>query len=122
MYIPHGKSLIEHHTHYKEIHGYDKTILMTKGEHESLHNKLRKTKKCNIPVYELKCISQRAMKRTHKEESEKYEKQNIKYVYLFCYSFETNTKVQGRLKYNIKTDHIGISSSFSVNNKRRLHK
>ena len=58
--------MIEHHIKYKEIHGYDKTVMMSHGEHIKLHNKLRKEGKCNISVKELKRISDKAYQRTNK--------------------------------------------------------
>lgn len=61
-----GEQLVEHHTHYKEIHGYDETVWMTKGKHEKLHNRLRREGKCNIPVEEMKKISIAAGNRTDK--------------------------------------------------------
>ena len=34
--------LIEHHTKYKEIHGVDETVWITRSEHSKLHIRLRK--------------------------------------------------------------------------------
>ena len=58
--------LIEHHIKYKEIHGYDETVWMERGEHTKLHNRLRREGKCNIPVNELNKISTPAFQRTRK--------------------------------------------------------
>ena len=60
------KDLIEHHTHYKEIDGYDETIFITRKEHRELHQKLRWEGKCNIPPGELRDISKKAHQRTDK--------------------------------------------------------
>ena len=60
------KELIEHHTKYKEIHGFDETAWMTVSEHRTLHSRLRKNGKCNIPVDELRKISKLAHSRTKK--------------------------------------------------------
>ena len=57
------RKLVEHHTKYKEIHGEDKTILMLHGEHVSLHRRLRRESKCNIPPDKLNKISIQAYKR-----------------------------------------------------------
>ena len=57
---------IEHHTNYKEIHGFDETTWMTDSEHKKLHFRLRKSGKCNIPVDELRKISKLAHSRTKK--------------------------------------------------------
>jgi hypothetical protein len=35
------EQLIEHHVKYKEIHGVDETIWMTRSEHLLLHARLR---------------------------------------------------------------------------------
>lgn len=59
-------TLVEHHTHYKEIHGYDKTVWLTKSEHVKLHKKLRKEGKCSVPVNELAKIAIAAHGRTTK--------------------------------------------------------
>lgn len=60
------EGLIEHHTHYKEIDGYDETVWMTPSEHRLLHNRLRREGKCNIPAEELAKISNIARNRTDK--------------------------------------------------------
>ena len=49
--------IIHHHTKYKEIHGVDEIILMSRGEHFALHFRLRKEGKCNIPPPILQKIS-----------------------------------------------------------------
>ena len=43
-----GETLIEHHTHYKELHGFDRTVWMTRSEHTKLHNRLRQEDKYGI--------------------------------------------------------------------------
>ena len=35
-----GEQLVEHHTHYKEIDGYDETVWLTKSDHQLLHKRL----------------------------------------------------------------------------------
>lgn len=57
---------IEHHSKYKEMHGFDETTWMTKSEHKKLHARLRKSGKCNVPVDELRRISKIAHSRTKK--------------------------------------------------------
>lgn len=52
-----GEHMIQHHTHYQEIDGYDEIVWMTKSEHLKLHYKLRREGKCNIPPKELAKIS-----------------------------------------------------------------
>jgi len=58
--------LIEHHIKYKEIHGVDETVFMSRGEHKKLHCRLRKEGKCNISVSSLQKISTKAAQRTQK--------------------------------------------------------
>lgn len=52
--------IVKHHIKYKETHGIDEVILMTRSDHQKLHRRLRKEGKLNIPVEELNRISQRA--------------------------------------------------------------
>lgn len=63
-----GEEIEEHHTHYKEIDGYDETVFMTRSEHKKLHMRLRKEGKCNIPSKELHRISHNARSRTEKHQ------------------------------------------------------
>ena len=62
--INNTERMVEHHTHYKEIHGYDETVWLTDSEHKKLHNRLRKEGLCNIHPDKLCKISQMAHKRT----------------------------------------------------------
>lgn len=55
--------IIKHHIKYKEIHGIDEVILMTRSEHFKLHRRLRKEGKCNIPPDDLQRISCNASQR-----------------------------------------------------------
>ena len=61
-----GEWMVEHHTHYKEIDGYDETVWMTYARHHELHVRLRKEGKCNISVEKLTEISNKAQHRTEK--------------------------------------------------------
>lgn len=67
------EGLIEHHTHYKEIDGYDETVWMTPSKHRLLHSRLRREGKCNIPADELEKISMAASERTEKRIKNKKE-------------------------------------------------
>lgn len=60
------EKMIEHHVKYKEIHGIDKTIWLTRTEHSRLHSQLREKGGCNISSKELQEISRRAANRTDK--------------------------------------------------------
>lgn len=128
-----GEKMVEHHTHYKEIQGYDKTIWLTDSEHKKLHKKLRKNNECNIPVDMLRNISKSAHARTEKgkktlknyrisergkktknrySQSDKskqtrreYDKNNIQYIHFY----ETpgpNTQLHERIRYNHKTGTV----------------
>lgn len=55
--------IMKHHIKYKEIHGIDEVILMTRSEHSKLHNRLRKEGKCNISPDDLQKISCSASQR-----------------------------------------------------------
>ena len=55
--------MVHHHVKYLEIHGVDEVVLMPKGEHIKLHNRLRREGKCNIPRTELAKISYMAYNR-----------------------------------------------------------
>ena len=48
---------IHHHTKYKEIHGVDEVVIMERGDHFKLHQRLRKEGKCNISPSVLQRIS-----------------------------------------------------------------
>lgn len=84
--------MVEHHIKYKEIHGYDKTIMMSHSKHIKLHNRLRKEGKCNIPVKELKTISDKAYARTKK--AKEYQKEYFKNI--------TEKQRAYRKEYNIE--------------------
>ena len=60
------EKMIEHHTKYREIHGVDETVWMTRSEHILLHKKLRGEGKCNVTPSKLKSISIAAYGRTLK--------------------------------------------------------
>jgi hypothetical protein len=108
--------LVEHHTHYEEIHGYDKTEWITASEHVKLHNRLRELGKCNIPVDELTKIASKAHQRTdkrilylnkyHKEYSQNYERIQ------FSESIGVNVQLNELIRYNTKTGNIIYLSSF----------
>lgn len=70
-------SIVEHHTKYKEIHGEDKSVFITKSEHSQLHRRLRKEGKCKISPEVLHKISHRAQGRTEKRK--RYYKRYRKY-------------------------------------------
>lgn len=56
--------LVQHHTKYQELHGEDEVVMMEKGEHRRLHNRLRRENKCLVPPADLAKISAAARKRS----------------------------------------------------------
>lgn len=140
--------LIEHHTHYKEIHGYDKTIWLTKSEHVKLHIRLRKESKCNVPVDELHKISSDARERTDKRKKyikkynqtdkrkecikkysrsehgkkirREYQTQNIR-QWVFSDVIKTNVKHIERIRYNKHTGNICIDCGFRASTGKKLY-
>lgn len=96
--------LIEHHTHYKEIDGYDETVWMTRSEHRLLHNRLREEGKCNIPPEELQKIASAAYYRTEKRKAESKErKQGEKHQeYMRKYNKKYKDEHQEELKVKSK--------------------
>jgi len=113
--------LIEHHVKYKEIHGVDETVWMTRSEHKKLHNKLRKSGKCNISGKELAGIAHAAALRTPKMKAWKlnYKKQhegNIR----FSESIVPNIFHHENINYNYKTGIISISCFFEGQHGHRL--
>lgn len=120
------EQIVEHHTHYKELHGYDKTVWMTRSEHFKLHQRLRKNSECNVPVDELTKISMAAIHRTDKckkydakrEKNPKRIKSKhdyylknmwLKHYWTYMMPYITLKETIG---YNITTNHISVSSGF----------
>lgn len=123
--------MVEHHTHYKEIHGHDETVWMTKSEHGKLHYRLRKEEKCNISVNDLSIISKAASHRTDKykeyrktppikQYNTKYSKRNIFY-YRFFESMKRYVSYREQIRYNIKTGSVGVTCGFTGNNNKKLY-
>lgn len=120
-----NSNVVKHHTHYKEIHGYDKTVWLTHSEHEKLHNRLRKEGKCNIPVGELTRISNAAYQRTEKsmEHDRDYMRnyrQNFTQRISFCDTVDKNIFHREEIEYNHKTGNVIVSGGFRGNNGCKL--
>jgi len=141
------EDMVEHHTHYKEIHGYDKTVWITRSEHTKLHQRLRKNGDCNIPADKLKTIALAASGRTdkHKENIAKYQaeykykqkkieyegnpkrikyKRDYRLKNIWEKQYRTymmpNITLKETIGYNIATNHISVSSGFYGTHKKPL--
>jgi len=109
--------LVEHHIKYKEIHGYDETVWMTQGNHQKLHNRLRKEGKCNVSVDELHKIAKAAHNRTEKAKTynkvfwAKYRKQERS----ISYQKEYQKNYRKNKNYKDNLQQIAFSESQEVN-------
>jgi len=72
-YNENGECMTEHHVKYKEIHGIDETVWMTRGEHIKLHGRLRRDGECQVDIEELGKISRAANTRTSKFRAQRKE-------------------------------------------------
>ena len=131
------EQMVEHHTHYKEIHGYDKTVWMTRSEHFKLHQRLRKNGECNVPVDEMKKISMAAHNRTDEAKKYRVNKQreydrkpeyikhkrdyNLNNIWEKQYRTRMmpNIGLFTTIRYNIITNHLGVSSGFYGTNYKK---
>ena len=111
-----GECIVEHHTHYKEIHGFDRTVWMTASEHRKLHNRLRREGRCRMPANKLDKISRAARVRTDKQQNQisRYNRNNI-HRKCFTKSFGDNTILRERILINSKTDTVTYNSTFEGN-------
>ena len=100
-----SNNMVEHHTHYREIHGYDKTVWMTASEHKKLHNRLRREGKCNILSDELNTISRAARCRTdkQKEAHRRYCKSEKGKIATHVYD---RTDTAKKLRNNYRSKHV----------------
>ena len=106
--------LVRHHVKYKEIHGVDVVVLMEQSEHKKLHNRLRREGKCNIPVSELKKISDNG---SAVFRATRYAKNYIKEK-SFSKTVYKKVSVRNTVRYNTKTGAVTIYSRFTGNNVR----
>lgn len=125
-------TLIEHHTKYKEIHGVDESVFLTVSEHKTLHNKLRKEGKCNIPVDVLQKISRKAYHRTEKfkktptaikaKQQRRLYRLNVnRLVFSINNTVAPNLILSEILRYNESTKTITYSSFFGGNHGKQLY-
>lgn len=121
-----GYSLIEHHTKYKDIHGSDETVWMTRSEHRNLHIRIRKEGKCNVSPEELANISLKVNKKGERflNRIKEYDKTEKKKIYRYKYyrenvkrkvyfkTLEPNVRLYEELSYNIMTSTLTLTSGF----------
>jgi len=109
--------MIKHHTHYQEIHGYDKIVLMPRGEHKALHHRLRKQGKCNVPVEKLRLISIAAKDRgrdnslSYQKHMKQYSYKNIQAI-VFSESMCPNVLFGEQIRYNKITGSVYYIAAF----------
>ena len=105
--------MVLHHVKYKEIHGYDEIIELSKSDHVKLHARLRKDGKCNIPVDKLRKISNAPSNRIgyRNEKIKEYKKKNY-FSKSFSIPIEKDVSVVQAVEFNIKTGNIGVYSRF----------
>lgn len=108
--------MVEHHTKYKEIHGVDKTVWMTRSDHRILHNRLRREGKCLVPVDELRTISNKAQQRTGKCRKYKSEYNKQTQGFEFNESVGSNVQLREQIRYNHATGSVNYIARFKGNN------
>jgi len=113
--------MVEHHTHLKEIHGFDETVWLKNGEHELLHRRLRKAGKCNVSVEELTKISAAAGRRTdkRKEYNKNYSKTNIQRIDFYD-TFGPRVRLHERISYNHKLGSVSYDAYFNAHGTSKL--
>ena len=122
--------MVEHHVKYKELHGVDETVWLTKSEHVALHNRLRREGDCNIPVADLRIIAKAAHRRTEKsikscksdkvrQQHSEYKKQNMRYIN-FRKPMMTNVRFHEQIVYNLKTNTASYSARFLASSGKQL--
>lgn len=129
--------LVEHHIKYKEIHGYDETVFIEKGEHYLLHKRLRLEGKCTIPPKTLRRISETANKRTKKYKlwskryrtvtQSKYYATGRKYsqinrrVVSINETIGLHVRLRENIIYNISTGSVSVLFIFEATNGYKLY-
>ena len=120
--------LEQHHIRYKEIHGEDEIVMLTRSEHKKLHAKLRRTNG-NIPDAVRWAAHQRSPAR--KEYYENYcqseqGKRTIKNLREKCYRMYFSeplgnyTGLCEEIRYNPETGSVTYSSMFRASKGRKL--
>jgi len=126
--------IVEHHVKYKEIHGVDETVFMSRSEHSILHRRLRKEGRCNIPSEQLTKIANTAHNRTEKQKKyfKEYHQTNkmklwqsdyAKKAYRFIEFVESlapSIMLSERITYNSLTGIVSYTSQFKAYNGLKL--
>jgi len=123
--------MVEHHIKYKEIHGYDETIWITKSEHNKINHRILFPE---VSKEELKKISHMAQERTTKRRKYKriYSKNNCEKYYennkekfkfpkkFFNLYMMPNVKYNESIGYNKNTNNILIHCGFQTYHGKKL--
>ena len=120
--------MVQHHRKYKELHGEDEVVMMDRGEHIRLHQRLRRSKKCLVPATELRAISNAAYLRTEKGKKNKRKNtqrrnrllNNIKNHFEFLETIGINVRLRERVVVNPNTGSISYGSWFMSSNGKKL--
>ena len=116
---------IEHHTHYKEIHGYDETIWVTWSEHYHIHQRIQAEGGWGIPPDEMEKIVQAAHQRTTKRIVERrhykrdYTRQNMQRIEFYD-TLLPSVQHREAYIYNNLTNHLLLVFDFKANNGKKL--
>ena len=106
------RNVIRHHEKYKEIHGYDKVIMLCMACHGRIHRGVRSTGACEVPPYLLQQYSRRAYNETIEKE-----KELKKYKSSFLKTIDFDEEMNGinlieRITYDENMGNTRISSFF----------
>jgi len=120
--------LVQHHTKYKEIHGYDEIIIMTVSDHKKLHQRLRQEGICTIPPAKLLAISHAAHMRTSKgKETQRKNDQRLNIPrhhksnrIQFQENVGKNVRLQETISVHPNTGTMNYTSLFRGNHKKKL--
>ena len=108
------KYIVNHHLKYKEIHGFDKTILLCRSCHKILHNKIRKEGLCGVSPEEINKYSCRASKEFNRK---KIKLQRID----FTIGMEADIALHELLEYDYQTGKIIFKSFLMEQMKNRYY-
>lgn len=110
---------VEHHTHYEELHGFDRTVWITWDEHRNIDHRALFP---GVSIERLREISQAANHRTDKFKawSKNYEdnirvRKPYKRGYIqFNESLMPHCRIREQIQYNYDTGNVSVSSDFNV--------